>query len=75
MVLTKALYHYIQQKHIPIAAICQETGLNPKKIYPSLMPNAKRELKADELVSICIYLHLNPFDLYYFANDHTNSNN
>lgn len=60
---TKALYTVIKKRHIPISAICRETGLPAKVIYTSLSQNGKRKLRADELIQICGYLKLNPLEL------------
>lgn len=65
---TREIYQIIKDKHIPVSIICKETGLNPKKIYPSLKKNAKRELRADELLIICRFLNINPLELHDLYN-------
>lgn len=60
---TKELYKRIKAKYIPISVICKETGLSPKAIYSSLTENAKRQLRADELLAVCDFLKIDPMEL------------
>lgn len=48
----------IKKSGITIAAICRMTGIKPGALYPAVA--GKRELRADEFLSLCQILRLDP---------------
>lgn len=61
--VAKYLHRYIKERHIPIIAICEKTGLKPSRVYPSIKENPTRTLKADELILICRFLNVDPMQI------------
>ena len=64
MIATKNLAEVIKKRSINVAAMCSQTGLSAKIIYASLGKNSTRELRADELLTICKYIDIDPFELF-----------
>lgn len=66
MIVTDNVATYIEKMGISINAIAKKTGLSKNILYPSLSVGTKkkRELRADELLSICVFLDKNPMDFY-----------
>ena len=51
----------IKKSGMTIAAICRMTGIKPGALYPAV--TGKRELRADEFLSLCQILRLDPRDV------------
>ena len=51
----------IRKSGMTAAAVCRKTGIGPGKLYPSL--EGRRELRADEFLSICQLLQLDPREM------------
>lgn len=66
MAVTKNLAEYIGKVGVNISELARKTGIPYCSLYRSVgVEDPKRELRADELMSICSVLGLNPMD---FAN-------
>lgn len=64
---TQKIWEYITQKGIRPDDITQGTGLSLPLLQSSLCPGGGRELRADEFLSICLYLGKDPLE---FADSH-----
>ncbi len=66
MIVTDNVAAYIEKMGISINAVAKKTGLSRNILYSSLSVGTKkkRELRADELLSICIFLDKDPMDFY-----------
>ena len=60
----RRLAEYVNKMGISIKAICENTGLSKNVLYTSLGSGRDRELRADEFLSICIFLDKNPMDFF-----------
>ncbi len=58
--ITQNISQYIQDKGITIAKISKVTNISYQKLYRSL--SSQRELRADELLLICSFLNVNPYE-------------
>lgn len=66
MAVTKNLAEYIGKIGVNISELARKTGIPYCSLYRSIgVDDPKRELRADELMSICNVLGVNPMD---FAN-------
>ena len=59
--ITQNISRYIENKGITIAKISEVTNIIYQKLCRSLN-NKSRELRADELLLICRFLEVNPYD-------------
>ncbi len=59
--LTQNLSQYIESKGITISKISEVTNISYQKLCRSLK-SKKRELRADELLLICKFLEVNPYE-------------
>lgn len=59
--ITQNISRYIENKGITIAKISEVTNISYQKLCRSLN-NKSRELRADELLLICRFLEVNPYD-------------
>ncbi len=59
--ITQNISQYIQNKGITIAKISEVTNISYQKLCRSLNTK-KRELRADELLLICRFLNVNPYE-------------
>lgn len=64
MKATELLSKYIKERGFSLKAISNATGLAPGILYPSLGTNVRRPLRADEFLSICAYLQVDPMKFY-----------
>ena len=64
MKATKLLSEYIRERGFSLKAISNATGLAPGILYPSLGTNVRRPLRADEFLSVCVYLQVEPMKFY-----------
>lgn len=60
MKATELLSKYIQERGFSLKAISNATGLSPGILYPSLGSTVRRPLRADEFLSICVFLQVDP---------------
>lgn len=61
--ITKKIAEHVSEMGINISELSRKSGVTYSALYASLANNEKRrELRADELISICIVLKLNPMD-------------
>lgn len=63
MDVTQKVYEIIKERGIPVKVVSEGSGLPVKIMYTSLCNNAKRKLRADELLKICRFLKINPMSL------------
>lgn len=53
--------NYIKEKGYNLSEIARKTGLNYRNLYASLYDSkSSRELRASELVTLCIFLDVDP---------------
>ena len=64
MNVTKNVAKYLREKGINLSVLAKRTGIPYSVLYSSLglKSQVDRELRADELMSICLFLDLNPMD-------------
>lgn len=60
--VTKSLSAYVKDKGIRYKSISDNTGLSYDVVYNSM--ERGRKLRADEFMSICLFLEKNPADFY-----------
>lgn len=60
MDVSKNLGSYIKSRGYKITEIARKTGLNYHSIYNGLCGKGNRQLRANELVVICIFLDIDP---------------
>ena len=68
MNVTKNVAKYLHEKGIKLSVLSKKTGIPYPILYSSLgmQSNTNRELRADELLEICLFLNLNPMDFADF---------
>lgn len=59
--VTQSVSQYIREKGISISTISQKTGITGGVLYPSLREKPTRRLRADEFMSICLFLDVDPW--------------
>lgn len=65
MAVTKNLARYVDAMGINLADLARKAGISYPALYKSIgIKEASRELRADELTSICSVLGKNPMDFY-----------
>lgn len=65
MIVTKNLANHVHNLGINLSELARKTGIPYQSLYKSLgVESPKRELRADELASICIVLGANPTDFW-----------
>lgn len=63
MSVTKNVSDYIKKKGFNLSDIARKTGCSYDCIYSSLMrEDSTRDLRADELIDICIFIEKDPLD-------------
>ncbi|QDW73058.1 hypothetical protein FND36_02770 [Lachnospiraceae bacterium KGMB03038] len=63
MSLEDNLAKYIKGKAINLSDMSRQTGISYMSLYNSLFnENSERQLKARELVAVCIFLEVDPRD-------------
>ena len=60
--ITKKLSQYIKEKGVSITRIAEKTGISYQILVNCFDEKKSRELKADELLLVCRFLDVNPFD-------------
>lgn len=58
MTIEKRIASAIKDSGMTIQAVCNKTGISYSRLYPSL--NGSRELRANEFISLCQILNLDP---------------
>lgn len=73
MSVTKNLSRYLNNIGVNLTVLSRKTGIPYPALYASLgaKSNNERELRADELCSVCGFLNLNPMDFTDFRKDRT----
>lgn len=66
--ITKNISEYISAIGINLSDLSRKSGVSYPALYTSLVRRTGRDLRANELVSICFVLKINPMD---FAEDPT----
>ena len=61
--VTKKIAEFIRNKGISITKIAEKTGISYQILCRCFNDNSKRELAADELLLVCRYLDIDPFEL------------
>ena len=64
---TELLGRYVQEKGICLTSISKNTGISYGKIFRSFSERT-RSLRADEFLSICSFLALDPMNFYLKPN-------
>lgn len=59
--ITRAIASYIKEKGIAVSVISEKTGLSCGVLYPSLREKPSRKLRANEFMSICEFLDVDPW--------------
>ena len=74
--VTKNIAEYIKNIGINLSELSRKTGIPYGVLYASIM-NTKldRELRANELISICTVLKINPMDYADMQKEVTNTKN
>lgn len=68
--ITKNIGDYLRRKHINLTELSKKTGIHYSRLYASVWDRSRRrDLRANELMSICVVLDINPMD---FIQDDTN---
>lgn len=63
MNVTKNIREYVRELGINLSELSRKTGIPYSSLYASLTEEGRnRELRADELASICYVLKVNPMD-------------
>ena len=60
--ITKRIAQIISDKGISVSRISEKTGISYQVLCRCFDEKYKRELKADELLLVCRFLGVNPFD-------------
>lgn len=58
--ITQAVARYVKEKGIAVSTISEKTGISCGALYPSLRDEPGRKLRADEFMSICSFLDIDP---------------
>lgn len=64
MTVTEELAKYICNRGYSLKAIMNATGLQRGIVYSSLGKTTRRPLRADEFLSVCAFLQVDPMDFY-----------
>lgn len=60
--VTRKIGNYIKEKGITITRIAEATGIRYQILARCFDEKNSRELKADELLLVCRFLEINPFN-------------
>lgn len=60
MDVSKALGVYMREKGYNLSEVSRQTGLKYRSLYLGLYGDEKRELRASEFVTLCIFLDIDP---------------
>lgn len=60
--VTRKIGNYIKEKGITITRIAEATGISYQILVRCFDEKNSRELKADELLLVCRFLEINPFN-------------
>ncbi len=66
IVVTQRVADYVRNKGISTAKISEMTGVGYQILCNCFDKNKSRQLKADELLLVCRYLEVNPYDFMDF---------
>ena len=61
---TQLLSDHIRNRGFSLKAISNATGISTSILYRSLARTVRRPLRADEFLSICVYLQVDPMSFY-----------
>lgn len=68
--ITENIGDYLRRKRINLTELSRKTGIHYNTLYASVWDRSRRrDLRANELMSICVVLDINPMD---FIQDDTN---
>lgn len=70
--VTQRVADFIKDKGISIAKISEKTGIGYQILCNCFDENKSRQLKADELLLVCRYLDVNPYNFMEAASNHGN---
>lgn len=61
--ITESIGDYLRRKRINLTELSQKTGIHYSTLYASVWDRSRhRDLRANELMSICVVLGINPMD-------------
>lgn len=60
MDVSKALGVYIRDRGYNLAEVARKTGLKYRSLYLGLYGDKKRELRAGEFLTLCVFLDIDP---------------
>lgn len=61
MKVSKQIGIYMKQKGVNLSEVARRTGLDYQSLYASLyQKNGNRDLRAEELIPLCIFLEIDP---------------
>lgn len=60
--VTQRIADYVRSKGISITKIAEKTGIGYQVLCNCFDKNKSRQFKADELLLVCRYLEVNPYD-------------
>lgn len=60
MNVTKKVAQYVESLGINLSVLSRQTGIPYMSLYKSMKES--RDLRADEFIAICAFLHVNPMD-------------
>lgn len=61
MTISKQIGHYMKKKGLNLSEVARQTGLDYNSLYASLYnKNSHRDLRAGELIPLCIFLEIDP---------------
>lgn len=58
--VSKRIGEYMRSKGYNLADVCNLANLNYQKLYSSLYGQTGRELRASELIDLCVFLEIDP---------------
>lgn len=69
--ITENIGDYLRRKRINLTELSKKTGIHYNSLYASVWDRSRRrDLRANELMSICVVLGINPIDfIHYDTND------
>lgn len=61
--ISKRIGTYMKERGFNLSEVSRRTGVNYASLYSSLYDNdSERDLRAEELVPLCIFLNIDPRD-------------
>lgn len=69
--ITKNIGDYLRIKRINLTELSKKTGIHYSRLYASVWDRSRqRDLRANELMSICVVLNIDPMNfVHYGIND------